>query len=110
MDNMLPDFTRYASGLIGTPRLPSQVIDPAETEDRIAGALSLVLTASTIMCVFYIIMGGINYINSNGDPAKTKAAQQTVTNAIIGLVVCFASFAILFLVGGVLGIKDYSLF
>jgi hypothetical protein len=96
--------------IIGTPpnTLPSGAIDPKDINTRIAGGISLILSLVVLMSVFQIIMGGINYVNAGGDPNKTKAAQQVVTNAVIGLAVAFSSYVILLVVGGALGIKDFS--
>jgi hypothetical protein len=87
---------------------PSGAIDPKDINTRIAGGISLILSLVVLMSVFQIIMGGINYVNAGGDPNKTKAAQQVVTNAIIGLAVAFSSYVILLVVGGALGITDFS--
>ena len=44
--------------------------------------------------VLFIIYGGIQMVISQGDPAKIKTARNTITYAIIGLVVGIASYAI----------------
>jgi hypothetical protein len=41
-----------------------------------------------------LILGGIKYLTSGGDSKKVTDAKNTVLYAIIGLVVCFLSFAI----------------
>lgn len=99
-----------ASDIIGSrPAVPpTGFINPGDINTRIAGAITVVLSLVVIMSVFQIIMGGINYINAGGDPNKTKAAQQVVTNAVIGLAVAFSSYVILRVVGSVLGITNYS--
>ena len=45
---------------------------------------------STIM----IIVGGIFYVISNGDSGKIARAKNTITYAVVGLVVAFVAFAI----------------
>ncbi len=54
----------------------------------IAGSLS----------VLFLIIGGINYITSEGDPTKLKNAKSTITYAIAGLAVSFLAPAIVGLV------------
>lgn len=46
---------------------------------------------STIM----IIVGGIFYVTSSGDAGKVAKAKNTVTYAVVGLVVAFVAFAII---------------
>ena len=47
-----------------------------------------------IVAVIMLIIGGIKYLLSGGDSKKVTDAKNTVLYAIIGLVVCFLSFAI----------------
>ncbi|MBR3052304.1 hypothetical protein IKG60_01635 [Candidatus Saccharibacteria bacterium] len=50
----------------------------------IAGAVAVVM----------LIIGGIRYVVSGGDAKKVTDAKNTVLYAIIGLVICFFSYAI----------------
>ena len=47
-----------------------------------------------IITVIFIIIGGIRYTTSQGDPGKTKKAKDTITYAIVGLVVALSAFGI----------------
>ena len=47
-----------------------------------------------IVAVIMLIIGGIKYVVSGGDAKKVTDAKNTVLYAIIGLIVCFLSFAI----------------
>jgi len=51
---------------------------------------------STIM----IIMAGITYIMSGGDPEKAKKAKNTITYSIIGIIFAVAAFSLTSLVIG----------
>ena len=53
--------------------------------------LFLVGALSTIM----IIVGGIFYATSSGDSSRITKAKNTITYAIVGLVVAFVAFAII---------------
>ena len=48
-----------------------------------------------IIAVIMLIIGGIKYVVSGGDSKKVTDAKNTVLYAIIGLVICFLSFAII---------------
>lgn len=47
-----------------------------------------------IIAVIMIVVGGVRYVVSNGESAQVKAAKDTVTYAVIGLVVAILAFAI----------------
>ena len=62
--------------------------------------INITLFIVGILAVVFIIVGGIRYQTSGGDPAKVKAAQQTLTYAIVGLIVAILAFAIVnFVIG-----------
>lgn len=46
------------------------------------------------IAVIVIIIGGILYVVSTGDPAKTKRAKDTILYAVVGLVVAILAYAI----------------
>jgi len=55
-----------------------------------------------IVAVVMIVLGGIQYSTSQGDPGKTKKAKDTIMYGIIGLVVAILAFAIVnFVLGAV---------
>jgi len=50
--------------------------------------------------VFFIMKGGFLYILARGEPAGISSAKQTITNAIIGLIICMLAAAIVTAIGG----------
>ncbi|GAB4143623.1 MAG: hypothetical protein OHK0017_01240 [Patescibacteria group bacterium] len=50
------------------------------------------------LAVFFIVWGGYTMMSANGDDSKVKNGKQTVTYAVIGLVVCLLSYSIVSLV------------
>lgn len=60
--------------------------------------ITILTSAAAIIAVFFIIIGGIKIVTASGDMKKIQAAQQTITYAIIGLVVTVLAFVILQLV------------
>ncbi|MFC1639110.1 pilin, partial [Patescibacteria group bacterium] len=47
-----------------------------------------------IIVVILILYGGFIYMTSQGDPAKIDTAKKIITNAVIGLVIILAAYAI----------------
>lgn len=63
---------------------------------------SLILVA--VVALGFLVYGGFRYITSRGDEQEVQAAKQTITYAIIGIVVIGIAAAIVtFVVGGVVG-------
>lgn len=69
---------------------------------------ALIGGAGIVLFVFLLI-GGIKYITSGGDPKATESAQKTITYAIGGLVLLLVSYLILVLIGTITGV-DVSQF
>lgn len=65
-----------------------------DAQNRVATILQFVFGIVGIIAVIVIIIGGVFYVTSQGDPGKTKRARDTILYAAIGLVVSLLSFAI----------------
>ena len=63
-------------------------------ETSIGNILNGVYLAVGILAVIVIIIGGVNYTLSQGDPGKVKKAKDTILYGIIGLIVALLAFAI----------------
>jgi len=46
------------------------------------------------VAVIFLIVGGLRYVVSNGDPKNVEAAKNTILYAIVGIVVAVISFAL----------------
>ena len=60
----------------------------------VQGIINTVIFIVGMLAVVMIIIGGINYALSQGDPGKVKKAKDTILYGIIGLVVALLAFAI----------------
>lgn len=66
--------------------------------------IQVVIYVVGLLAVVMIIIGGIMYSTSAGDPGKVKKAKDTIMYGIIGLVIAVLAFAIVnFILGAVLG-------
>lgn len=61
---------------------------------NIQNVVNVLLLAVGIISVIMVIVGGIRYALSGGDENNTKAAKNTITYAIVGLVISILAFAI----------------
>lgn len=60
--------------------------------DIIATFIALSLIVASLLCLVFIIVGGITFILSAGNEEKIKKAVHTIRFAIIGLIVTFVAF------------------
>lgn len=58
----------------------------------VSRAIQFLLVGSSIIFLFMLIRGGINWIASGGDKQKIESAKKTLTNALIGLLIVFSAF------------------
>jgi hypothetical protein len=56
--------------------------------------IDLLLFALGITAVFMIIWSGVKYVTSRGDAANVKSAKDTLTYAVVGLIVALLAYAI----------------
>ena len=66
----------------------------ADAENVVKSILGTVFTWTGIVSVIVIIIGGIFYMLSQGDPGKVARAKNTILYAVIGLIVSLLAFAI----------------
>lgn len=66
--------------------------------------INVILGVLGLVSVVFIILGGITYVTSSGDPGKIKKAKDTILYGIIGLVVALLAYAIVnFVLSSVFG-------
>ena len=60
----------------------------------ITNILNVVYGVAGVVAVIYIIVAGIQYATSNGDPAKASRALKTIIFALVGLAIVIAAAAL----------------
>ncbi len=71
----------------------------------VSGAISLVMLVVALVFFFMLIWGGLRWVTSQGEEKAVAAARAQITNALIGLAIVFAAWAIMKLVSVVFGIE-----
>ncbi|HSW99364.1 MAG TPA: hypothetical protein VLF71_06060 [Candidatus Saccharimonadales bacterium] len=61
--------------------------------------VDILLRISVYITIGYIMYGGFRLITAQGDPQGTKAAQQTIWNALIGLGIALAAVGAVAFIG-----------
>lgn len=57
----------------------------------------------------YLLTGGLSWITSGGDKSKLETARDKITNALVGLVIVAAAYAVFSLVGQFFGLDVKAL-
>ena len=65
----------------------------------IQAGITLLFIAAIILALIYLIQGGIQWIASGGDKQRIDQARLKLTYAVIGLVIVFAAFFLVNIVG-----------
>lgn len=85
------------SGVIGNPALGALGNNTGESyfQKLIPAFASLAFLIASVIFFFMIIIGSIQWIWSNGDKQALETARARITNALIGMVLLFAVFALI---------------
>ncbi len=70
----------------------------------ISNLIFLLFVGAFLMALFFLLLGGLQWITSGGDKNGLESARNKITNALIGLIIVGAVWAILMLIGKFLGI------
>ena len=68
--------------------------DTNALQGEIAKGINGGLIVIGVAAVIIIIVGGINYMTSQGDPSKVTKGKKIMITGIVGLIICLLAFAI----------------
>jgi len=71
----------------------------------VTGAIGILLVVAALLFFFMLLIGGIQWIVSGGDKTGSENARKKITNALIGLLIVFAAWAIVNLIQALFGIN-----
>lgn len=74
----------------------------------VSGLLNIAYVAAGIFFLIQVVIGGISWINAGGDPKNLESARGRITNAVIGLVIVVAAFAITLIFTTLLGVNIFT--
>jgi hypothetical protein len=78
-------------------------------QKAIPAAITFGFVIGIIIFFFMLLIGAIKWISSAGDKTALEGAKSTITNALIGLVILFALFAIIQLINTFFGLHLMNL-
>lgn len=73
--------------------------------NAIQSVITLLLILAVVVAMFMLVWSGIRWTMSGGDKQKIQTARQHIIWTIIGLVIVFASFLVINVIGAVFGVE-----
>jgi hypothetical protein len=61
--------------------------------------IDMLLHVAALVALAFVLYGGLRYITSTGSPDGTKAAQNTIINALVGLVISIVAAGVVAFIG-----------
>jgi hypothetical protein len=101
--------------MITNPVLPAPVAGSSGNagvtflQNIIPAAITLGFIIGVLVFFFMLIVGAIQWISSGGDKQAVESARGKVVNAIIGLIILFAAFAIIQMLNTFFGLELFQL-
>lgn len=95
----------YTQGLAGDPS-GSQAVSTFEL--IISNVLGFITLIAALYFLLILITAGISWMGAGGDAGKITKARDSITNALVGLVLVVAAYAIAGLIGSILGVDILS--
>lgn len=87
-------YNFIAQGLGDKVNIPKTTADGS----TIRNVLSFIFVLAGAVSVLMVVIGGIRYVISTGDPQKVATAKNTVLYSIIGLVISLSAFIITYFI------------
>ncbi len=71
----------------------------------ISGVIGMLIIVAFVLAFLYLLLGGFDWITAGGDKAKLQGAREKITNALVGLIVTAAVWAVMMLISDFLGLE-----
>ncbi len=71
----------------------------------LSNVIGFMTIGAGIWFMFQFIIGAYNWMTAGGDQQRIQAAQRKVSNAFLGLVIAVAAYALIWLIGQLLGFQ-----
>lgn len=100
------NWNTIANCIDQTSGVPTLMCLPAVFQNIVTAALVF----AGVVAVIIVIISGIKFITSSGDPKQVEGAKHTMTYAIIGLVIILLSFFIIKIIAALTGANCITAF
>lgn len=91
-------------GLPGAYNPDTDLLGTRTLEKILSNVIGFFTIVAGILFIIYFLIGGLNWLTAGGKTDQVEKAKKMLTDATIGLIVVIASYAVIFILGKVLGI------
>jgi hypothetical protein len=95
---IVPTWYKYLESETIANRCSPKVAFPNDIGPILLAVFEILLFLGGVIAVIFVIVGGFQYLISQGEPDKMKNARTTIMNAVIGLIITVLSSAIVSLI------------
>lgn len=81
----------FANGVLEKPK---SIPDTAASQEKLASLIIYAGAVAAVISVLVIVIAGIQFILSSGEPGKVAKARNAILYAVVGLVVSLSATAI----------------
>jgi ABC-type Fe3+ transport system permease subunit len=99
-----PRWYKYLE--IKTPTINDEVVCSPELTKAtdvwliILAVIEILLRVAMIVAIVFVIVGGVKFVTSRGNPDKINQARNTVQDALIGLIIAISASAVVGFIAG----------
>ena len=77
-----------------------QIIGLSDIWLIVAAVIEILLRVAALVAVVFVMIGGFNFVTSQGEPDRTSKARGAIINALIGLVISVLAAVIIGFIAG----------
>lgn len=87
-------FSVVLSVLMSSPALAAESADLSKVQNFIQNVIQVLVTLAGLLAAGFLVMGGIGYITSSGNPDHLDRSKRTIIYASLGLAISIGAFVI----------------
>ncbi len=77
-----------------TPALAAESADLSRVQNFIQNIIQILVTLAGLLAAGFLVMGGIGYITSSGNPENLDKSKRTIVYAALGLAIAIGAFVL----------------
>ncbi len=102
-DGKVLGLPRWCSGLSESPKFDTEEALESYIWTIVINIAGIILGVVGYIAVVFVMWGGFQYLFSSGDPGKAAKGKKTITNALIGSVLCLVASTLVGALNGIFG-------
>ena len=88
------------AGVWAAPALADSAAEVAKIQTFIQSVIAVLVTGAGALATVFLVVGGIRYITSTGNPHNLEKAKHTIVYSILGLAISLGAYVLSSMVSG----------